>query len=57
MVLDVVEEGNGVFHLWGTTSGTSVLVRVQNFLPYIYVAAPSKQVISPLHFKTVGAKL
>jgi len=50
MLLDVVER-NGAFHLWGTMSGTSVLVRVQDFQPYLYVAAPTKQVVSPLYLK------
>jgi len=44
MVLDVDEERSGTFHLWGTISGTSVLARIQDFLPYLYVAAPTGKV-------------
>ena len=45
MLLDIVEQPNGHFHLWGTTpEGSSVLARVQDFEPYIYVTAPVQQV-------------
>lgn len=45
MVLDIIEENKGHFHIWGTSAtGVSVVVRVDDFLPYLYVAAPEKQV-------------
>ena len=45
MLLDIVEQPNGHFYLWGTTpEGSSVLARVQDFEPYIYVTAPVQQV-------------
>ena len=45
MALDIVEESNGCFHVWGTqTDGGSLLVRVEDFQPYLYVALPMKQV-------------
>lgn len=41
MVLDVVEEAGGRFNLWGVTpSRASVLIRVPDFQPYFYMAAP-----------------
>ncbi len=41
MVLDIAEEGSGRFHIWGTQQeGRSVLVRVIDFQPYFYMAAP-----------------
>ena len=48
MVLDVVEEAGGRFNLWGVTpSRASVLIRVPDFQPYFYMAAPVPAV-SPL---------
>ena len=44
MVLDVIEEPAGHFHVWGSTdSGKSILVRVNDFKPYIYMGCPSFQ--------------
>lgn len=41
MVTDVVDESGGRFHIWGNTpDGASVLVRVQDFQPYFYIAGP-----------------
>ncbi len=41
MVLDVVEESGGRFNVWGVTpSRSSVLLRVADFQPYFYMAAP-----------------
>lgn len=52
MALDIVEEPNGCFYVWGSmTDGGSVLVRIENFQPYLYVAMPTKKV-SPLLNKT-----
>ncbi|KAK9810365.1 hypothetical protein WJX72_009511 [[Myrmecia] bisecta] len=46
MVLDIVEEGSGRFHVWGTSQeGRSVLVRVTDFQPYFYMAAPEHQAV------------
>lgn len=45
MVLDVIEESRGQFHIWGTTpEGASVLVRVADFEPHFHIAAPAVQV-------------
>ncbi len=45
MVLDVVEEGGGRFSLWGATqAGATVHIRVADFQPYFYMAAPRQQV-------------
>lgn len=45
MVLDIDEESDGAFLLWGTNEmGASCLVRVNNFQPYFYIAAPHSQV-------------
>lgn len=46
MVVDVAEEGGGGrFALWGATpEGASVLVHVGDFRPYLYIAAPKKEV-------------
>lgn len=45
MALDIVEESNGCFYVWGTmTDGSSVLVRVEDFQPYLYVAMPLTEV-------------
>eukprot|EP00887_Chlorella_sp_A99_P005178 scaffold1.g5178.t1 len=42
MVLDVAEAPRGGFHVWGSTPGAaSVLVRVLDFQPHFWVAAPS----------------
>lgn len=44
MVLDVVEESGGRFHIWGTSpEWGSVLVRVSDFQPYFYMATPVRQ--------------
>lgn len=41
MVLDVIDESAGRFHIWGKTDdGRSILCRVQDFAPYFYIAAP-----------------
>ena len=41
MVLDVIEEAAGRYHIWGKTDeGRSVLCRVNDFAPYFYIAAP-----------------
>jgi DNA polymerase delta subunit 1 len=43
MVLDITEEPGGRFYVWGATAaGASVLVRVEDFEPYFYVAAPRR---------------
>jgi hypothetical protein len=43
MALDVVEEPGGRFHVWGATpSGHSVLLRIHDFAPYFYCAAPRR---------------
>ena len=45
MVLDIVEEGGGRFGLWGATAaGAAVHVRVADFAPYMYIAAPKQPV-------------
>ena len=45
MVTDVVDESAGRFHIWGNTpEGASVLVRVQDFQPYFYIAGPLQTV-------------
>ena len=45
MMTDVVEEASGRFQVWGsTTDGRSVLVRVNDFCPYFYIAAPQQEV-------------
>jgi hypothetical protein len=45
MTLDVTEEAQGRFHIWGKTmEGEVVLMRVTDFLPYFYIAAPLLQV-------------
>ena len=45
MVTDVVDESAGRFHIWGNTpEGASVLVRVQDFQPYFYIAGPMQTV-------------
>lgn len=45
MVTDVVEEGGGRFGLWGVTpGGGTVHVRVADFHPYFYIAAPKRPV-------------
>jgi hypothetical protein len=47
MVLDVTEEQHGRFNVWGVTPcGASVLVRVQDYFPYFYIAAPWELVLS-----------
>ena len=44
-MVDVVEEAQGRFSLWGTTpEGATVLIRVADFQPYCYIAAPKKLV-------------
>ena len=64
MALDIVEEPNGCFYVWGTmTDGGSVLVRLEDFQPYLYIAMPTKQVsdtallpascLACIHFKHV----
>ena len=41
MVLDVIEDAAGRYHIWGKTDdGRSVLCRVNDFAPYVYIAAP-----------------
>ncbi|KAL3139857.1 hypothetical protein ABBQ38_004153 [Trebouxia sp. C0009 RCD-2024] len=41
MVTDVADEAQGSFHIWGNTpEGASVLLRVQDFQPYFYIAGP-----------------
>lgn len=41
MVLDVLEETGGRFNIWGKTDvGESVLVRINDFTPYFYMAQP-----------------
>ena len=41
MVLDVLEEPGGRFNIWGKTNlGESVLVRIDDFTPYFYMAQP-----------------
>lgn len=45
MVTDIVEESHGKFAVWGVTlQGSSVLVRVPDFQPYFYIAAPCRLV-------------
>ena len=45
MVTDISEDSRGRFSLWGSTpDGRSVLVRVQDFEPYFYFAAPVQPV-------------
>lgn len=45
MVTDVVNESAGRFHIWGNTpEGATVLVRVQDFQPYFYIAGPMQTV-------------
>ena len=42
MVLDVMEEAGGRFNVWGKTNGgQSVLVRINDFMPYFYMAQPT----------------
>lgn len=42
MALDIFEEDHGQFTIWGASaSGASVLLVVQGFRPYLYVAAPA----------------
>lgn len=41
MVLDIVEQADGNFQIWGTTQQrSSCLLRIDNFQPYFYIAAP-----------------
>jgi hypothetical protein len=50
MVLDVIEETPGRYHVWGKTDdGRSVLCRVQDFQPYFYIAAPVHAASLPPH--------
>lgn len=47
MSLDIVEEVSGAFSIWGTTADSkSVLVKVEDFKPYLYIATPLKEVNS-----------
>ena len=42
MVLDVLEEAGGRFNIWGKSNGgESVLVRINDFTPYFYMAQPT----------------
>lgn len=50
MILDVTEEAHGRFNIWGKTLDDEiVLLHVNDFLPYFYIAAPTDQVTPPWH--------
>jgi hypothetical protein len=44
MVLDVIEDAGGRFQVWGKTDeGCTILVKVNDFQPYFYMATPTHQ--------------
>eukprot|EP00884_Botryococcus_braunii_P006624 jgi/Botrbrau1/15963/Bobra.0294s0001.1 len=48
MILDVTEEAQGRFNIWGKTlDGQIVLLRINDFQPYFYIAAPLDQELEP----------
>lgn len=49
MALDIAENSGGAcFRIWGTTQeGSSVLLTVNNFEPYFYIAAPKRPKSAP----------
>ena len=48
MILDLTEESDGTFLLWGTDkAGASSLFHVHDFQPYFYIAAPRQPVGDP----------
>ncbi|KAK9805765.1 hypothetical protein WJX73_007272 [Symbiochloris irregularis] len=44
MTLDISEQGDGSFQVWGTSeAGQSVLLRIDDFQPYLYISAPRRE--------------